>query len=358
MIDDMAPLKQAMAQMDAEDPEVAQTAKDRAAQILSEDRLNFSKMAELIERRQLLLRPMIVTRIKRMDQPGMLGDAAFRDTGSALRREGQSFLQIAEAIEHTGGLAPRYDDLAQNGEPPRLVASEPAARAGPGALEIILGILLFPWRNLMRILAIAFLALVLFYGWRGFVALGQQVSGYFDSIAAVRQGADKVISSVSSLVNGQNSQQSKEAPPTPPAPIPPPPAGAPSPPPATASAPPPGGPAPSASESPPPAPSPAAPTPPSTAAAGPPVSKPRRDARGERPSKSVTNCDAPPDDLHPWSCCCAPLEDDRPLEGDRPSTFFPSALKAKIPEGIRRNSPVAGPCIGGVGGCYWGGGQY
>jgi len=109
MIDDMALLKQAMEQMDAEDATAAQAAKDRAAQILSDAKLSFSKMAELIEQRQLLLRPRIVAGIKRMDQPGMLGDAAFRDTGSALRREGQSFRQIAEAIELALPPDPRSD---------------------------------------------------------------------------------------------------------------------------------------------------------------------------------------------------------------------------------------------------------
>jgi hypothetical protein len=107
MIDDMPRLKEAMEQMDAEDPTVAQAAKDRAAQTLSDAKLNFAKMAELIEQRRLLLRPRIVAGIKRMDQPGMLGDAAFRDTGSALRREGQSFRQIAEAIERTDRRANR-----------------------------------------------------------------------------------------------------------------------------------------------------------------------------------------------------------------------------------------------------------
>jgi hypothetical protein len=29
-----------------------------------------------------------------------------------------------------------------------------------------------------------------------------------------------------------------------------------------------------------------------------------------------------------------------------------------MPARIRRNSRMAGPCIGGVGGCYWGGGEY
>jgi hypothetical protein len=27
-------------------------------------------------------------------------------------------------------------------------------------------------------------------------------------------------------------------------------------------------------------------------------------------------------------------------------------------EALRRNSRSAGPCIGGAGGCYWGGGRY
>ena len=52
MIEDVALLKKTMEQMDAEDPVVAQAAKDRAAQILSDAKLSFSKMAELIEQRQ------------------------------------------------------------------------------------------------------------------------------------------------------------------------------------------------------------------------------------------------------------------------------------------------------------------
>src|SRR5260370_16896404 len=109
MMDEMALLKQGMERMDAEDPVVAQAAKDRAAQILGDAKLSFSKMAELIERHRLLLRPRIVANIKRMDQPGMLADAAFRDAGSALRRQGQSFPQIAEAIELTGTSPPGDD---------------------------------------------------------------------------------------------------------------------------------------------------------------------------------------------------------------------------------------------------------
>jgi hypothetical protein len=152
MIDDMALLKQAMEQMDAEDPAVAQTAKDRAAQILSDAKLNFSKMAELIEQRRLLLRPRIVAGIKRMDQPGMLGDAAFRDTGSALRREGQSFGQIAEAIELTDRPPLRYEDLEQKSEPLHQMTSEPLYERAiePGtpawlkAFAFVVSIVFFP----------------------------------------------------------------------------------------------------------------------------------------------------------------------------------------------------------------------
>src|SRR5713226_8594494 len=137
MIDDMPRLKEAMEQMDAEDPAVAQAAKDRAAQTLSDAKLSFSKLAELIEQRRLLLQPRIVAGIKRMDQPGMLGDAAFRDTGSALRREGQSFRQIAEAIESTGRLAPPYEDSVQKSEPLRQTASEPSVPTWRRALVFV-----------------------------------------------------------------------------------------------------------------------------------------------------------------------------------------------------------------------------
>jgi len=356
MIDDMALLKQAMERMDAEDPTVAQAAKDRAAQILSEARLSFAKMAELIEQRRLLLRPAIVARIKRMDQPGMLGDAAFRDTGSALRKEGQSFLQIAEAIEGTGRLAPGDRDQTSEplhpiaGEPFYQLASEPDSPAWLTALALVVGIVLFPLRHPLRFLAIALLAIVLFYGFRAVATVGQQVSGYFDG---VRQRADTAMSSVSSFINEQISRPSKEvtAPPTTPAAIPSPSAAAPPPPsatpsaaPATAAAPPATAPAPSAGESAAPA-APAAP-PASAAPAGPPASTSRRDARGAGPSKSAANCGATRED--PWSRRCAPFEDES----------RPRAFKDMLPEAIRRNSRMAGPCIGGVGGCYWGGSQH
>ena len=146
MIDDMTALKQAMGEMDAEDPAVAEAAKDRAARILGDARLSFSKMAELIEQRRLLLRPKIVANIKRMDQPDMLGDAAFRDAGSALRREGQTFRQIAEAIELNGGPPSRYVDPVHTSEAlqTNLSLSEPAEPVWLYALALAAENHLFP----------------------------------------------------------------------------------------------------------------------------------------------------------------------------------------------------------------------
>src|SRR6266481_8677110 len=195
-------------------------------------------MAELIEQRRLLLRPRIVAGIKRMDQPGMLGDAAFRDTGSALRREGQSFRQIAEAIELAARPSLRYEDLAQKSEPLYEMASEPGPPAWLRALGFVASFVFFPLLHPIRFLAIALLAVLLYYGLRGFVPSGQQALGYFDGVAAVRDSAGKAMSSVSSFVNEYILRQSKEAKPTPPAPIPSPPAAAQSPPSLIPSAPP------------------------------------------------------------------------------------------------------------------------
>jgi hypothetical protein len=353
MIDDMASLKQAMEQMDAEDPVVAQSAKDRAAQTLSDAKLSFTKMAELIEQRRLLLQPRIVARIKRMDQPGMLGDAAFRDTASALRKEGQSFLQIAEAIGRSGGLVSGYADPLQDSEPPHQMASEPGEPAWRRALAVVRKIVFFPLRRRMLSFAIGLIAVLLFYALHGFVAIGRQVSGYFDGVTAVRDSADKAISSVGSFVHEQVLRQSKEAePPPPPAAIPSPPAVAatspsatPSADPAAAPAPLAAAPAPSVSASAAPAPPSAAPAAPPVAPAGPAVATPRRDARDEPPSKPAVHCGAARQPQP--SQRCAPFEDNRPR-----------AFEDMIPEGVRRNSRVAGPCVGGIGGCYWGGGHY
>jgi hypothetical protein len=255
-----------------------------------------------------------VASIKRMDEPDMLGDAAFRDAGYALRRDGQSFRQIAEAIELNGGPAPRYEDPVQTSEALHQMelADEPAVPAWLSALAFVVNIVFFPVRHPLRFFTIALLAFVLFNTFRGFVGFGQQVSGFVDGVAGARQRVDKAMSSVSSFVDKRLSGQSQEvaAPPTP-APIPSPPTAAPSPlaapsPSAATPSPPPGA---SSTASTPPTSAPAAANeaasaPPSTAPAAPPASTPHLDAR------------------------------------------------------IRRNSRIAGPCVGGIGGCYWGGIRY
>ena len=330
MIDDIASLKQAMEQMDADDVAVAQAAKDRAAQILSDAKLSFSKMAELIEQRRLLLRPKIVTSIKRMDQPDTLGDAAFRDTGASLRREGQSFRQIAEALELSGGTAPRYEDAVQKGDV--LYQMEMESEPAPTLVMRIVG---YPFRHPIRFLTIALLAVMLFNGLRDFAGVGRRISGYVGDVSAARERADAAMSSVSSFVEKRIMRPSEEAaaPPTSSAPIPSP-SPANSPPPAALST----GPAVTSA---PPATAPLATAaefsanesaPPPTAPASPTAQTPRLDARGVPPSN--------------------------PAAKDRHQTVHPRALEDIMPARIRRNSRMAGPCIGGAGGCYWGGGQY
>jgi hypothetical protein len=335
MIDDIASLKRAMEQMDADDVAVAEAAKDRAAQILSDAKLSFSKMAELIEQRRLLLRPKIVTSIKRMDQPDTLGDAAFRDTGASLRREGQSFRQIAEALELSGGAAPRYEDTVQKGVVlhPMEMEGEPDGPAWPRAPTLPMRIVGYPFRHPIRFLTIALLAVMLFNGLQDFAGVGRRISGYAGDVSAARERADAAMSSVSSFVEKRIMRPAQEAaaPPTSTAPIPspspansPPPA-APSTGPAVTSAPPVTAAESSANES-------APPGPPSTAPASPTAQTPRLDARGVPPSSAAAK--------------------------DRPQTVHQRALEDMMPARIRRNSRMAGPCTGGVGGCYWGGGQY
>ena len=328
MIEDMASLKQAMEQMDAQDPAVAEAAKHRAADILGASKLSFSKMAELIEQRRLLLRPRIVASIKRMDQPEMLGDAAFHDAGTALRREGQSFRQIAEALELNGGPAPRYGEAVPVSETPHQlqIADEWTAPAWLNALDLFVRIVFFPLRHPLRFFTIAVLVFVLFNTLRGFVGFGQQVSGFVDGVAGARQRVDKAMSSVSSFVDKRQSQETA-APPASSAPIPSPSAAAPSPTPSavptTALAPPATAPAPSANEA-----APAAP-PSAVVPAAPPAWTPL-DAGGV-PSNQAAN--------------------------NRPRTVR-RAFDDLMPTGLRRNSRQAGPCTGGIGGCYWAGGRY
>jgi hypothetical protein len=323
MIDDMTALKQAMGEMDAEDPAVAEAAKDRAARILGDARLSFSKMAELIEQRRLLLRPKIVANIKRMDQPDMLGDAAFRDAGSALRREGQTFRQIAEAIELNGGPPSRYVDPVQTSEAlqPNISLSEPAEPVWLYALALAARIIFFPVRHPLRFFTVGLLAFVLFNTVRGVVGFGQQVSGFVDVVAGARQRVDKAMSAI---VDRRSSQQRQEAAASP-TPEPTPSAG-----PSTASATPP----PTTTATPatptieaasPPAPSPAAP-------AAPPAPTPPLDVTRPAPSRSAAN--------------------------DRAGMAQPRDFANLMSEGLRRKSRSAGPCIGGTGGCYWGGGRY
>jgi hypothetical protein len=384
MIDDIVALKRAMQEMDAEDPEVAQAAKERAAQTLSDARMNFSKLAELIEQRRLLLRPRIVTGLKRMDQPGMLGEAAFRDAGSALRREGQSFGQIAEALELSGSPAevigspaPRYETLTQMREPLRRVAGEPLVmgseplemasdppvveRVDPGvpgwrlrAFFFVARVLLFPLRHPILFLAMVLLAWLLYHTFPSAAPVGRLASGYYNVVSTIRSGVDNVTSSLSSLFDQLFRSKEPTTPPTPPLPIPSPSTAAPSPspvPPAapsTKSASPAASPTPSPSASPSPAPSKAVPPPSSAAPAAPPVSTPHRQAKGGTQARPPANC-------------CVAWEEERPppparrtpYEEDRPFSFDDI-----IPEAIRRNSRVAGPCVGGIGGCAWGGGRY
>ncbi len=322
MIDDMTALKQAMGEMDAEDPAMAEAAKDRAARILGDARLSFAKMAELIEQRRLLLRPRIVANIKRMDQPDMLGDAAFRDAGSALRREGQTFRQIAEAIEFHGGPPSRYVDPVHTSEAlqPNISLIEPAEPLWLHALALAARIVFFPVRHPLRFFTVGLLAFVLFNTVRGFVGFGQQVSGFVDVVAGARQRVDKAMSAV---IDKRSSQQRQEVAASP-TPEPTPSAG-----PTTASAPPPTTTAtpatPTIEAASPPAASSAAP-------AAPPAPTPPLDATRPAPSKSAAN--------------------------DRAGMAQPRDFANLMSEGLRRKSRSAGPCIGGTGGCYWGGGRY
>lgn len=300
MINDMASLKKAMEQMDAEDPVVAEAAKDRAAKILSDAGLNFSKLAELIEQRRLLLRPGIVANIKKMDQPELLSDPAFRAAGASLRREGQSFRQIAEALELNGATAPRYEDAALRNEVP--YRSEPEG-PWPRARTLAARIVGYPLRHPIRFLTIALLAVLLFNGLRDLTGLGRRVSGYAGGVSAARERWDAVTSSVSSFFEKRlTPAPSKEAvvPPT--------------------------------SAVPTPSPSPANP-PPSAA-----------------PSIGPTVTPAPPGK--------AAVTPSKPAAKDRRSGERSRTLEEIVPPEIRRNSRLGGRCVGGVGGCYWGGGVY
>ena len=294
MINDMASLRKAMEQMDAEDVSVAEAAKDRAAKILSDANMNFSKLAELIEQRRLLLRPRIVTNIRKMDQPEMLGDAAFRDVSAALRREGQSFYQIAEALELGGGSAARYEDVTRNNYVP--------VRLWPRALAFAMRTVGYPLRHPIRFLIVALLALMVLNGLRDFVGFSRRISGYAGDISAARGHWDSVTSAVSSFFEKRLTPPSKEAA------------------------------APPAATAPTPSPSPAAP-PPSAA-----------------PSTGPAAKTAPPATTAP--------PPSRPAVKDRRQAERSRVIEEIVPPEVRRDSRGGGRCIGGIGGCYWGGGHY
>jgi hypothetical protein len=349
MLDDMALLKRTMQEMDAEDQAVAQAAKDRAAQILGEARLNFAKMAELIEQRRLLLPPAMLARIRKMDQPGMLGDGAFQDTGAALRREGMSFLQIAEAIEASDRpqAAPRHEAPVAESEPLlHAMDDEPAAPAWLRALLFAGRMVLFPVRHPLRSLAIGLFALVLLYGVRGAVVLSEWASRKSHEATAV-QHVDAAISSMRSFVHEQISPQARQEQPAPDSKTPSPTTAAASPPSASPpsatpsaapeAAPPSAAPAPASAPS---TPAPPAPSANETAAVAPPLPTPVPSAAGPT---------VPPD--------LAPRRDAR-VASSRAAANRPHRFEDALPDGQRRNSRIAGPCRGGIGGCYWGGVQF
>ena len=300
MIDDIASLKHAMEQMDADDPTVAQAARDRATQILSNAGLSFAKIAELIEERRLLLRPRIVASIKRMDQPAGLGDAALRDTGASLRKEGQSFRQIAEALELGGPIAPKYEKAAHSGLHPVELEQERDVSDPSGAVSLVV--------RSIQLLVLAGLIVVSVYALREFANGNWHLPGYRAGLGGTQRRADT--GGAPAPAPAQQASPDASAPPaSPPAgptvqPVPP----------TTA---------PSANEATPPAPSPTNPP-----AAMPPASTPSRSP----PSASAAN--------------------------ERPRTAHSRNFHDFMPDQIRRKSRLAGPCMGGVGGCYWGGGQY
>jgi hypothetical protein len=310
MINDMASLKKAMEQMDAEDPVVAEAAKDRAAKILSDAGLNFSKLAELIEQRRLLLRPGILANIKKMDQPEMLSDPAFRAAGASLRREGQSFAQIAEALELNGATAPRYEDAALRNEVP--YRSEPIG-PWPRTRTLAMRVISYPLRHPIRFLTIALLSVLLFNGLRDLTGLGRRVSEYAGGVSAARERWDAVTSSVSSFFAKRLTPTSKEAaaPPTP----------------ATST----------------PSPSPANPPPSPAPSTGPVVTPPGATTTVPPPTTAPPSTSVPPS---------------KPAAKDRRQAAQRRPLEEWVPPEVRRRSRVSGPCVGGIGGCYWGGGHY
>jgi len=323
MLDNMASLRQAMEEMDAQDPAASLAAKDRAAQILKDNDLNFTKMAELIEQRRLLLRPKILASMKRMDHE-MLGEVSFRETGNALRREGQSFRQVADALELNRGLEPQHEDSLLTSEPSHEMAIEPGRRAPLRAASGRTSIFFFPLRHPFWFFLIALAAVGLIY----------------------------IVSSlgVTDRPRGDRTQAVVSA--TPSCPTPPCSASPSATPSATSSATVAGTPPTTTST---PSPNAATSLPP-TASPCPPTSTSSRDAYGA--SSSTSSRDAygassstSSRDAYGASSSKSTVNDCTEM---RPAPIFGSL----IPTRHRRDSTSAGQCVRGVGGCRWGGGQF
>jgi len=383
MIDDMAPLKKAMEQMDAEDPDVAQAAKEQAAQTLSDAKLSFSKLAELIEQRRLLLAA------QDRDRPQTHGSARHawrrglpRRRQRAPERRSELSAKLPKPSNLTADPRPNTRIWHRGASPLRQAANEmpygmpkratvmgcrtnhrTGCRTSPCTgcratcvcrmaewCSVFVAALFLPVpTSHKRFLMLALVAFLLFYALRGIVGLGQPVTGHPESVATARRGADSVMSSVSSFINEQILRRTKEpaATPTPQAPIPSPSVAVPS--------------LPSANQ-------PAAPP----TASGPPatVATPSANARGD-PSRTALGgsraVHRPPLHVHTGAAPCREVRREphsrtatkllraaggtrlpglfaaQPLEDGRPLTFDDI-----IPEGARRNSSVAGPCVAGV----------
>jgi hypothetical protein len=268
-----------------------------------------------------------------MDQPEMLGDSAFRDAGTSLRREGQSFRQIVEALEINAATGTRNEDITSKGEllqPPQMDGEPRRVPRWREALAFGTRIFFYPLRHPIRTLVIALILFMLVNTFRGFVGVGRQVSGYVAVVSAARQRADAAASSVSAFFQNLTRPFQHAAPsPTSPAPTEASPAATPSAGPTVASAPPTATPTPQASPASPSANEAAAP---STSPAPPPATTPRPDMRSSPPSTVASN--------------------------NRLRAVEPRAFEDLMPTEIRRHSRSGGPCTSGIGGCYWGGTRY
>jgi len=182
---------------------VAQAAKDRAAQVLSEANLSFAKMAEMIEQRRLLLRPRIIAGIKAHGSARHARRRGIpRRRQRAAQRRPELFVRLPrpsnsiapdpspDTKNRCGWISARVRWRVKPVMPPGF--TEPAWLR---ALFFVAGIILFPLRHPIRFLALVLVAILLFYALRGFVSLGQQASAYSDGVGAIRHGADRALSS-------------------------------------------------------------------------------------------------------------------------------------------------------------------